>query len=348
MVLSREQLKAQLRARQIAPVYALFGAETYLRDIAAKTIADRTFEEGDLRDFNETEFSLNVEGNLRSALAAAEQLPMMARKRVIKITDVRVGSAANRDTLREEDEAALSSYLSDPAPVAVVIFIADELNGVRRMGKILRDRTTSVEFKPLDDEDLVKWARERVNDAGSTIEERVLRHLVALVGPDVRRLTTEIEKVSTAALPNKEIGADLVDSLISNAREVSNFDLTDHLLAGRRLKALKTLQKVLDDGAEPLALLGLISYNFRRLVMAKEMMANGADRADVAKIVKLRYSDQEHFLTAARRSNPETLAKAITRIADIDLAIKTSIGGGGPQGGRAQIEMLVCELAANT
>jgi DNA polymerase III delta subunit len=62
---TREDLRNQLRRREISPVYVLYGGETYLRDIAAKTIADLTFAEGELRDFNETEFSLNAEGNLR-------------------------------------------------------------------------------------------------------------------------------------------------------------------------------------------------------------------------------------------------------------------------------------------
>jgi DNA polymerase-3 subunit delta len=344
MPLSREQLRAQLREREIAPVYVLFGAETYLRDLAAKTIADFTFQEGDLRDFNETEFSLTVDGNLRSALAAAEQLPMMAHRRVIRISDVRIGATSTRDTLKEDDEGALNAYLANPAPSAVVIFVADELNGVRRMGKVLRDKATAVEFSSLSDEDLTKWARDKVTDAGASIDEAALRHLVALVGSDVRRLTNEIEKLATAALPEKIIQTGLVDSLVPNSREISNFDLTDHLLAGRKPQALKTLKKILDDGGEPLALLGLISYNFRRLLMAKEMMSRGADRSEVAKVVKLRYSDQESFLAAARRSDAAALTKAITRIADIDLAIKTSLGGGGQAGGRMQIEMLVCEL----
>lgn len=346
MPLTREQLWAQIKQARIAPVYTLYGAETFLRDRAAKAIADFTFQKGDLRDFNETEFSLNVEGNLRSALAAAEQLPMMAQRRVIKIADVRVGASANRDTLKEDDEAALSAYLANPAETAVVIFIADELNGVRRMGKILRDKTAAVEFTPLTDADLTEWARKNIIELGFTIDERAVRHLVALVGSDVRRLKNEVDKLTTAALPDKVISTDLIDTLVSNVREVSNFALTDHLLAGRKAQALKTLKKILDDGAEPLALLGLISYNFRRLLMAKEMMSHGADRSEVAKVMKMRYSDQEPFLAAARRSSTATLTKAITRLADIDLAIKTSVGGGGPQGGRMQIEMLVCELAS--
>ena len=90
MALTREDLRNQLRRHEIAPVYVLFGPETYLRDLAVKTICDRSFVEGDARDFNETEFSLTIEGNLTAALSAAEQLPMMSSRRVIRITDVRV------------------------------------------------------------------------------------------------------------------------------------------------------------------------------------------------------------------------------------------------------------------
>jgi DNA polymerase III delta subunit len=86
--------------REISPVYVQFGQETYLRDLAAKTIADRVFNEGDLRDFNENEFSLSVDGNIRTAIAAAEQLPMMASKRVVRVCDVKVSANGSKETLK--------------------------------------------------------------------------------------------------------------------------------------------------------------------------------------------------------------------------------------------------------
>jgi DNA polymerase III subunit delta len=345
-ILTREDLRNQLRKRELAPVYVLFGPETYLRDIAVKTICDLSFCESDARDFNETEFSLNIDGNLTAALGAAEQLPMMSGRRLIRITDVRVSSAVMKDTLREDDEAALAGYLADPSPSSIVIFIADEFDKRRKIAKVLSDRSTAVEFKELTDEELTKWARDKIRDAGSEIDERALRLLISLVGPDVRRLTTEIQKLSTAALPDKVILSDLITRLVANSREVSNFDLTDSLFAGRKGDAMRILNKILDDGSEPLALLGLISYNVRRLLMAKEAMEQGAQRADVARIAKLRYSDQDSFFATARRTDMRTLARAIKRLADTDLAIKTSIGGGGPLGARMQIEMLVAELAS--
>ena len=344
MVFSREDLRNQLRRREIAPVYLLFGPETHLRDIAAKTITDLSFADGDLRDFNETSFSLNTEDNLKSALAAAEQLPMMASRHVIRITDIRISATGFRDTITEDHEPVLSAYLANPSPNSVVIFVADELNGVRKMGKFLRDKTAAVEFARLDDHQLAEWARKEIRDAEAEIDEPTLAFLLARVGPDVRRLTNEINKLAAAALPGKIITSELIEALVANSRELSNFDLTDHLVAGRKSQALAVLQKILDDGAEPLALLGLISYNYRRLLMAKDMMSRGAERGAVAGAVKLRYNDQEPFLAAARRADMRNLTRAIQRLAKADLAIKTSLGGGST-GARMQIEMLVSELA---
>lgn len=346
MALSREQLRAQLRKRHIAPVYVLYGAETYLRDIAAKTIADLSFAKGDFRDFNDDIFSLNTPDNIRSALAAADQLPMMAQRRVVRITDVRIGATSNKDTLKEDQLETVAGYLENPSPSSVVIFVADELNGTRKVGKLLKEKSVAVEFAQLDDAELTKWARGKLEENGSQIDDRTLRHLIAMIGSDVRRLTIEIEKLSTAALPDKVIDVDLVDSLVANVREIRNFDLTDNLVAGNKAKALKILSKILNDGAEPLMLLGLLSYNYRRLLMVKEMMERGIDRSEVARVMKLRYSDQETFLAIARRSSLDKLKKAVISLAETDLAIKTSIGGSGPKASRMQIEKLICELAA--
>lgn len=345
MVLTRDDLRERLRRREIAPVYVLFGEETNLRDVAAKTIVDLSFAEGDFRDFNDTAFSLNTPGALGLALAAAQQLPMMASRRVIRVTDVRVSATGFRDTITEADEPALSAYIADPSPHAVIVFVADELNGVRKMGKFLREKTVAVDFAKLDERDFASWARTKFREAGAEIDEPTLRLLLSRVEPNVRRIENEVNKLAAAALPETHITAELIDELVPDSREISNFDLTDHLVAGRGEKALASLKKILDDGGEPLQLLGLISYNYRRLLMAKDMMERGVPRAEVAKVAKLRYNDQEPFLASARRANLASLTKAIKRLAETDLAIKTSIGGSGPAGARLQIELLVCELA---
>ena len=343
-ILSREDLRNQLKRREIAKVYLLFGAETYLRDLAAKTIADFVFHDASVRDFNEDEYSLNTPENLSYALASAEQLPMIASRRVIRVCDVRVSSTSTKDTLKEDYEDVLANYLKRPAETSVVIFIADELDKRRRMSRLLIENSVAVEFAALDDGKLKNWAKDKLKESGARADELALNHLIALVGNDVRRLTNEIEKIITASLPEKIITYDLVESLVPNSREITNFALTDQLVAKNKTKALEILKKILDDGAEPLMLLGLIAHNFRRIFMAKELMQNGVERTEVVRIMKLHPRFHEDFLQTARRSDENYLKKAIKRLAQTDLAIKTSIGGSGTNGARLQIEMLVCEL----
>src|SRR5215213_9285240 len=213
-VLSRDDLRNKLKKREIAPVYLLFGAETYLRDLAAKTIANLALDENSLREFNENEFSLNQTENLSYALGSAEQLPMIAARRVVRITDVRVSSSGTKDTLKEDYETLLTSYLLRPSESTVVIFVADELDKRRKMAKVLMENSAAVEFSKFTDHELVNWARKEIKDAGFDAEEKALHHLVGLVGDNLRKLANEIKKVTTAALPDKILTYNLVESLV--------------------------------------------------------------------------------------------------------------------------------------
>lgn len=58
-ILTRDDLRNQLKKGEIAPLYLLFGAEKYLRNQAAKAITEKVLHDSPLREFNETEISLN-------------------------------------------------------------------------------------------------------------------------------------------------------------------------------------------------------------------------------------------------------------------------------------------------
>ena len=330
-LLSREDLRRALQQGRLKPLYLLFGAEDYLRDRAARAISDAALEGAALREFNEASFSL-ASVDVQQALAAACQLPMMAERRVVRITDFA--------RLREADEGALVRYIDRPAESSVVIFIADELDKRRRLSKMLLDACDGVEFTPLTDAELATWARAHLKELKAETDERTLRHIIALTGSSVRRLAIELDKLATAALPARHIRMEMVDALTSRSRELSNFELTDHLIARNRRRALETLVRLLDDGAEPVMLIGLIASNYHRLALAKELMSSGAPKEEVFKLIHLPYSKREEFLATARRAEAGDLARRIGRIAAADLAIKTSRATP-----RLQLELLICDLA---
>lgn len=335
--ITRDELRRFLKAGRIDPLYLLYGPEGYLRDAAARAVADATLRGGALREFNEASFSL-TSTDVQQAIAAAEQLPMMAERRVVRVTDFA--------RLREADEGALTRYVTRPAETSVVIFVADSLDKRLKLSKTLLETCTSVEFPELKDVELEAWAREYLRRLGATAEPRALSQTIALAGPNVRQLATELEKLATAALPAGHITSELVEDLVGRTRELSNFELTDQLIARDRRRALRTLTRLLDDGTEPLMLIGLLASSYHRLALAKELMSRGAPEQEVFNVVKMPYQQRKEFLATARRADADELARRLRRIAEADLAIKTSAGGGGPLGARLQLEMLVCELSA--
>ncbi len=341
-ILKREDLRQSLSKNIIFPVYTLFGAETYLRELAARTIANKALADSQIREFNENVFSLaNTNTEFHSAISAAEQMPMMSSRRVVTITETNVSTSGKKDTLKEEHEKLLTDYLSNPSETTVVIFVCDELDKRRKMTKLLLEKTVAVEFELLKDGELVTWAKGKFKEANAEQDERIVREIVELVGNDARKLTSEIKKLLVAALPDKIISSDLVKSLISNSREITNFQLTDRMLDKNRKGSLETLSKILDDGAEPLMLIGLIANNYRRLLLAKELIREGIDRSEIVRITRTPPFKAEEFLGNARRANVEYLTKSLERIANCDISIKSSKATP-----RMQIEMLVLELTA--
>ena len=330
-LLTRQDLHRALKQGEIGPLYLLFGEESYLRDLAARAISDAALKDAALREFNEASFSL-AGTDVQQAIAAAEQLPMMSSRRVVLVRDF--------SKLREADEGALLRYLARPVESSTVIFVADELDKRRKLSKTLLDVCAAVEFAPLADAELADWAKRRLKDLKVQTDERTLHQIVALVGSDVRTLSNELDKLATAALGSGLITMEMVDALINRSRELSNFELADHLIARNRKRALQTLRRLLDDGAEPVMLIGLIASNYHRLALAKELMARGAPNNEVYRQVGI-FGRREEFLATARRSDAQTLARSIERIAAADLAIKTSQATP-----RLQLEVLICELAA--
>ena len=335
-VRSRKDLDRELKQGKLAPVYLLFGPEGYLRDEAVRAITDEALRDTLLREFNEATFSL-AQTDVHAAIAAAEQLPMMATRRVVRIRDF--------NKLPEDDEEILLRYLARPAESSVMIFVAGDLDKRRKLSKTLTEKCAAFEFNHPKDAELKTWLRTYARSLKAELDEQTLQRIVELVGNDVRILSNEMGKLATAALPSGRISIDLVDALVGRSRELSNFDLADHLVARNRKLALQTLKHLLADGAEPVMLIGLIASNYHRLALARELLSRGS-RQDMFRQVPMPFYKQDQFLALVQRSDAKTIADGLKRIAAADLAIKTSLGGGGPRGAHLQLEILVCELAA--
>ena len=336
-MLSRIELDRSLKSGRLEPLYLLVGYEGYLRDAAVRSITDAALSGTLLREFNESSFSLLTDAAM-SAIAAAEQLPMMSERRVVRIRDFA--------KLRESDEEVIIRYLQRPVDSTVMIFVADDLDKRKKLTRSLLATCAMVEFPAVKDAEAKAWARTRLKELKTAADDRVLTEIVRLVGTNLQTLYSELDKLAAAAVETHQITMELVGELIDRSRELSNFDLGDQLVAGDRKRALETLHRLLEDDVAPVMLLGLIAGNYHRLALAKELLTRGK-RDEVYRLIYGPPAKRDAFMNTLQRSDATKITRGIKLIADADLAIKTSQGGSGPQGARLQLEMLVIQLSGS-
>lgn len=326
---ARKDLEQSLKKGQIEPFYFLYGAETYLRDQAVRAIADAALQGTLLREFNDSSFNL-LNNDVRDAIAAAEQLPMMSERRVICLR--------NFARLRENDEEILLAYLERPVETSVVLFVGDDLDKRKKLGKKLMAGAGAFEFQPLKTNELPAWIKTHLKSINAEIEPQAISRLIEAAS-DLTTLTNELNKLAAAALPSGRITAELVDQLVSRSREHMNWDLTDNIVSKNRRAALKVIREFLDDGVEPVLLTGVIAGTFRRMALAKALHSRGASPGEIFSEVRVPQFKQGAYLSMLNRMDSATMSRILQRIAETDLNIKTSKATP-----RMQMEMLVCEL----
>src|SRR5262245_46180478 len=179
MPAARKDLQQSLKKGQIEPVYFLYGEETYLRDQAVREITEAALAGTLLREFNDSSFNLLTD-DVRDAIAAAEQLPMMSARRVVRLR--------NFSRLRESDEEILLNYVERPVPTTVLLFIGNDLDKRKKLAKKLM-AGAGFEFQPFKSNELPAWIKAQLKELDTDIEPQALRSLVEVVTTDLFTLT---------------------------------------------------------------------------------------------------------------------------------------------------------------
>ena len=165
------------------------------------TSQEYCFAEGEIRDFNETEYCLDIPDNIRSAISAAEQLPMMASRRVVRITGVRVSTSANKDTLKEDASRYLPIILSGRRPRRWLFSSPMSSTATARSAAALKENSVAVDFPRLAGGELQKWVRDNLRSIGSEADDQTVRHLIDVTGDDLRRLMNKMKSFRPRPYP---------------------------------------------------------------------------------------------------------------------------------------------------
>ena len=176
--------------------------------------------------------------------------------------------------LSEADKRELRAFLADPPSrtILVVAFPGSLKTGasvVKFFDSLPPEACSRREGKRLSVERLKVWLVERAAAAGKRLSESAAGRLAEAVGSDLRRLSTELDKLTVALGERREIEAADVDRLTAWTRDFENYELTNALEERDLPKALRVLANLLQENAKPEHILGQLVKYFRNLLWAK-------------------------------------------------------------------------------
>jgi DNA polymerase-3 subunit delta len=310
-----EDLQQEIKAGRVATLYLFVGEERYLHERALQLLY-QTVDEA-LLAFNISLFSIGSDNGFGSkttaamAIDAANQLPMMSSRRVVVIRDF--------DKIKEDEQEIVLRYLKEPSPTTTVVFQAVSPDKRRKLTGALVKSCEVISFDLLDDGRAGRWAEQYLKQRGCRIAPDAIRVLIELVGTPLTRLSNELDKLAAYA-DGRVIDSAAVNELVGRVREHNGWELWDAITAPDRKHALKLMQRLLDDG-DALPVLGSLAGLYRRLLIGKDMLEQGASDKDVMNETR---QFKRAFVTYLRRTPRARLATGLRRIAEVDNAIKNS------------------------
>lgn len=221
-------------------------------------------------------------------------------------------------------------------------------------------------------EDQVRQALDR---AGKTISGPAVEKMYARTGTELRRLQSEIAKLIAYVGDRREIGSDDVEELFADFHEAAFYEFTRALRTGDIRKCLPALSDNLKLVAHPLQTLAAIANEYRRLMVARELLFTifrsywkpgmsyqrfvpvakkvREERADTMAKGKFNLLSMKDYplylyLKDAQRFPMERLVGIMEAILEADVMMKsTKIGSVSPQSIMEDLVLKICSLSVS-
>ena len=167
-----------------------------------------------------------------------------------------------------------------------------------------------------------KWVVERATECGLRLDLEAAKALVAVVGTRQQRLQRELEKLAIMAHPHTQLSADQVERLAAGEDSTKAYDLADAVVAGDLAGTMRLAETLCAGEDRPSKLLYPIVRRLREVYRAAELLDAGMPEQKVAAALKAPPWAVKRTLAAARKSDRDTLARALCVFADLEMDLR--------------------------
>ena len=311
-------------------IYVIAGKEESLVNAECRALIDQLLEPQ-----QRTTGLLNAEAAQVSVSDVLDEL-----RTAPFLTDRRVVVVRGADDFVSENRQLLERYFDNPCATGVLVLtvsswpkqtkLAKKLGKVGKLISVTQPKSWQLPGR------LVKYAGD-AHDKKLTTE--AARLLVELIGDELARLYSEVDKLALFAVVEKVITPDHVEQLIGHNRVFGVFQVIDAIITEDVGRAVDRLRNMFaEDKTAEYTVVGAFAFHFRRMFSAKALFSKGLGAGEVASRLRI-WANKDGFFQQVRKMSLEQIGSVLQQLATIDFKIKT-----GQTKADVAVEQLVLNL----
>jgi DNA polymerase-3 subunit delta len=309
-----EQTLAALKAQKVAPVYAFYGPERWLRQELVTAVRAAVLQ-GKGAAFNHDRFAA-ASTDPATVVDAVSTVPMMGKKRLVEVNDIHLWKA--------DQLSALTPLLDKIPDHACLLLTGDTLDGRTKVVRDMGRRGVVLKLEAPSKRELGTFIDQKAKAKGVRLEPAASAMLVEMVGKDLGALLSSLEKAALYAGEKKTLTASHVRAVVPDLRAVIIFDLTDAVSAGHTEKALDSLRRLLAEKEPPQRILVMLGRQVRLLWMIIESLRAGVSPRELGAHLHLHPFVAKKLAGHSRSASARALRAGHGAICQADRALKGS------------------------
>lgn len=224
----------------------------------------------------------------------------------------------------------LENYFDSYNSNSYLVFVcnSDSIDSRKKIVNLIK-KYGIVKKLEVNDNYLNDYVNNYLKDNGYKINNGDVVYFINRVGNNINNVTNELDKLMLYKINDKIINRNDIDLLTVENIDDSIYDLVNCILKNDNEKAIKLYNNFIDNGMDVNQIVAIIAAQIRLLYQVKRLYNSGKSNDEIAKILEFKSVYRVKYLLSDSYYYSESdLVKYLSKLADIDNAIKTSNGDG--------------------
>ncbi len=231
---------------------------------------------------------------------------------------------------KDMDISSLTHYFDNYNVNSYLIFTygSSSIDSRRKLFKLISDNGV-VKKLEANSEYLNDFISTYIKDNGYSMDMNSMSYLLSRCDNNIDNIRNELDKLMLYKLNDKVITRDDISLLTIEDINDTVFELVSSILKNNNEKAMKLYYNFINNGMDVSQIIAVISNQIRLLFQVKRLYNSGKSNDEIAKILEFKSVYRvKYLLSDCYYYSEGDLLKYLSKLADIDKAIKTGNGDG--------------------